>query len=135
MTPPQTLFVYGTLRRDAGQAVHHLLARHGTFVGEATVRGRLFDLGSYPGMTLDGDRGVVLGELYEITSDWPAFIARLDAYEGCAEDDPEPHQYRRELVTALRASGPPVDAWAYVLNVDPTGWPRIASGDYESRNS
>lgn len=130
---PRTLFVYGTLRRDAGHAMHDLLARHGTFLGEARVCGRLFDLGSYPGMTVGGDEGVVLGELYEIASDWAAFIARLDAYEGCGADDPEPHQYRRELVMAVRASGPPVEAWAYVLNVDPAGWPRIASGDYRSR--
>ena len=127
MPPPRTLFVYGTLRRDAGNALHPLIAGQGTFIGEARVRGRVFDLGSYPGMTLGGDDGFVPGELYEIASDWDAFIARLDAYEGCAEDDPEPHQYRRELVTAVRDSGPPVEAWAYVLN--------IASGDDGSRTA
>jgi gamma-glutamylcyclotransferase (GGCT)/AIG2-like uncharacterized protein YtfP len=132
MTDPRTIFVYGTLRRDPAHDLYHLLARHGRFIGDARVRGRLFDLGSYPGMTLDDDNGYVSGELYEITSNWPHVIARLDDYEGCTAADPEPHEYRREVVTALPSAGEPVTAWAYILNRDPGGLPAIESGDYLS---
>jgi gamma-glutamylcyclotransferase (GGCT)/AIG2-like uncharacterized protein YtfP len=132
MNEPRILFVYGTLRRDPAHELFHLLARHGHFLGDARVRGRLFDLGSYPGMALEHDSGHVSGELYEITSNWPSVIARLDEYEGCAIDDPDPHEYRRELVEAVRPTGETVTAWAYVLNRDPGGLPVIESGDYLS---
>jgi gamma-glutamylcyclotransferase (GGCT)/AIG2-like uncharacterized protein YtfP len=132
MGEPKLLFVYGTLRRDSSHELYHLLARHGHFVGDGRVRGRLFDLGSYPGMTLEIDNGYVLGELYEITSSWQDVIDRLDKYEGCSADDPAPHEYRRELVQALLPTGERVTAWAYVLNRDPRGLPVIESGDYLS---
>jgi gamma-glutamylcyclotransferase (GGCT)/AIG2-like uncharacterized protein YtfP len=135
MTEPRLLFVYGTLRRDPAHELYHLLARHGHFMGDARVRGRLFDLGSYPGMTLDHDNGYVSGELYEITSNWQDVITQLDEYEGCSADDPEPHEYRRELIEALRPAGRPVTAWAYVLNRDSRGLPVIESGDYLSWRS
>lgn len=127
---PQTIFVYGTLRRDPTHDLYHLLARHGRFIGDARVQGRLFDLGAYPGMALDDTNGFVTGELYEVAVNWPSVIARLDEYEGCSSNDAEPHEYRRELVQALRPSGEPVRAWAYVLNRDPQGLPVIESGDY-----
>lgn len=132
MTEPRLLFVYGTLRRDPAHELYHLLARHGHFVDDARVQGRLFDLGSYPGMTLESDNGYVTGELYELTSNWQDVIARLDEYEGCAADDPQPHEYRRELVEALLPTGGQVIAWAYILNRDPRGLPIIESGDYLS---
>lgn len=132
MTDPRMLFVYGTLRRDPAHELYHLLARHANFVSDARVSGRLFDLGSYPGMTLDADNGYVSGELYQVNSNWPYVIARLDEYEGCTDNDPQPHEYRRELVNAIRPGGPPTIAWAYVLNRDPQGLTQIESGDYLS---
>jgi gamma-glutamylcyclotransferase (GGCT)/AIG2-like uncharacterized protein YtfP len=132
MIEPRRLFVYGTLRRDSGHELYHLLARHGHFVDDVRVQGRLFDLGSYPGLVLEGHNRFVSGELYEITSNWPHVVARLDEYEGCAADDPEPHEYRRELIEVIRPTGAREKAWAYVLNRDPHGLPVIESGDYSS---
>ena len=123
------LFVYGTLR--GAHEPNHRLARQ-RFVGEATVRGRLFDLGSYPGMTIGEETGLVTGELYEIVTGWDEEIARLDQYEGCSASDPEPHEYRRAVVTALR-NGEAIEAWAYVLNRDATGLRVIESGDWRSK--
>lgn len=127
------LFVYGTLRRDPAHEMFHLLAKHARYVGDGTVSGRLFDLGEYPGMVASNDKSKVIGELYEIDrAKWRDVISRLDRYEGCSPDDPEPHEYRRELVNARLDSGAVLSAWAYVLN----GWPatdqEIKSGDYLS---
>jgi len=130
MTDSQTIFVYGTLRRDPESELSDLLARHWRFIGAATVQGRLFDLGAYPGLVLDETNGHVSGELYQITTSWPQVIERLDEYEGCTTADPQPHEYRRELVEAMRPSGDLISAWAYVLNRDPHGLPIIESGDY-----
>ena len=43
------LFVYGTLRKDIFNSARVLDAQHLAFVGEATFRGRLYDLGRYAG--------------------------------------------------------------------------------------
>lgn len=130
---PTRLFVYGTLRRDPSHEMFHLLAKHARFLGEATVPGRLFDLGDYPGMIVPDERGHVLGEVYDVDpAHWPSVIERLDRYEGCAAGDPEPHEYRREIVLATLASGPQVPVWAYVLNHAPSRVREIVSGDYLS---
>jgi gamma-glutamylcyclotransferase (GGCT)/AIG2-like uncharacterized protein YtfP len=108
-----------------------LLAKHARFVSIATVPGRLFDLGDYPGMVSSDERRVVFGELYEFDpSQWDAVIARLDEYEGCSSRDPEPHEYRREIVNARVGSGEILPAWAYVLNHRPARFQEIESGDY-----
>jgi len=130
MNDTRALFVYGTLRRDPAHKLYHLLARHARFLGDASVRGRLYDLGSYPGMVLSDQNDVVVGELYEIQTNWVDVIDQLDEYEGCASSDPLPHEYRREIVEALRPNGERIHAWAYVLNRDPQRLRRIESGDY-----
>jgi gamma-glutamylcyclotransferase (GGCT)/AIG2-like uncharacterized protein YtfP len=63
---------------------------------------------------------------------WTNVIQQLDEYEGCSDRDPEPHEYRRELVKVELPSDEPVDAWAYVLNRNPHNLREIASGDYLS---
>ena len=110
---PTQLFVYGTLRRDPAHEMFHLLARTARFVSEARVAGRLYDLGAYPGMTLSPNGKYVKGEIYEVDPvHWQSVIQQLDEYEQCREADPEPHEYRRELVRAVLPSGQAVEAWA-----------------------
>jgi len=130
---PTSIFVYGTLRKDQSHEMFHLLAKHGRFVGDATVAGRLFDLGEYPGMICPDETHRVIGEIYEIhVADWNDVVTRLDKYEGCSSDDPGPHEYRRELVSARLVSGAVVPAWAYVLTRFPAADHEIESGDYLS---
>jgi gamma-glutamylcyclotransferase (GGCT)/AIG2-like uncharacterized protein YtfP len=131
------LFVYGTLRGDPGQHyVSHLLEWNASILGEATVEGRLYDLGAYPGMTLTSDGRNVRGEVYEFAPDkWSTTIAQLDGYEGCAPGDPPPHEYRRQIVQATFFDGRRVAAWAYVLNRPTDGLPEIESGDWLRRKS
>ncbi|MEA2462850.1 MAG: hypothetical protein QOJ98_597, partial [Acidobacteriota bacterium] len=94
----------------------HVLAKTASFIGDARVAGRLYDLGAYPGMSLSSGGQYVRGEIYEVHPDhWSSVIQRLDEYEGCSDRDAEPHEYRRELVRAELRSGESVDAWAYVL--------------------
>src|SRR5260370_7335100 len=61
---------------------------------------------------------------------WESVIERLDEYEGCTASDPEPHEYRREVVDAYLPNGKTVPAWAYVLNRLSPGLKEIESGDY-----
>jgi gamma-glutamylcyclotransferase (GGCT)/AIG2-like uncharacterized protein YtfP len=36
------------------------------FIAEATVRGKLYDLGAYPGLVLDEFSSLAAGEVYEV---------------------------------------------------------------------
>jgi gamma-glutamylcyclotransferase (GGCT)/AIG2-like uncharacterized protein YtfP len=119
---PNLLFVYGTLRPSlaggAGQLVASLVQ-----AGAATMRGLLYDLGSYPGMVA-GD-GLVHGEVLRLSD--PDQLAALDAYEECHGPNP---LYRRELTIVRRENGEETVAWAYFYAGSVTEAKRIAGGDY-----
>ena len=111
MSDTPRLFVYGTLR---GSRVFDNVA---CFLGPAVVQGRLVPLGEYMAMVAEPGAGIVRGELYEIEPRaWEELMTKLDRYEGCAAEDPEPHQYARRLVTAQLNDGERHVTWAYVLN-------------------
>jgi len=46
---PDTIFVYGTLRRDANSEMHQLLTKYAEFVSDATYQGKLYKVDDYPG--------------------------------------------------------------------------------------
>ena len=121
---PAALFVYGTLRRTASGGRHPLL-RSARLVGAATMAGRLFDLGRYPGAVRDpGDRRRIFGELYEIPDAAAGPTLRtLDEYEG-------PEFVRRRAYVRLR-DGTRRAAWTYVLRGRPPSSARpVATGRY-----
>lgn len=126
------IFVYGTLRKDSGHDMYRVLARSSIFVGDATVNGDLYNLDTYPGLVLSSDaHSIVYGEVYELKPELAArVLAILDDYEGCGASDPIPHEYRRKLVRVRFLSGEATEAWAYLLNRDPTGLERIPGGNY-----
>jgi pyruvate carboxylase len=131
------LFVYGTLRDDPGHEMFHVLARNAKFVGEATVAGRLYDLGEYPGLVLSSERtDRVKGELYRLSEATAGnTLSVLDDYEGMGPSEPTPHEYRRALVTAYLTDGKSSTAWAYILDRPSTSLPRIMSGDFSEWRS
>ena len=108
------LFVYGTLRRGSAVPLARELAARAAYCGAATVCGRLYSLGPYPGILLGGgvaDR--VAGDVYELPME-PDLLARLDAYEGCARHSPQPHEFGRVRAPA-RLGDRPIDVWVYEL--------------------
>jgi gamma-glutamylcyclotransferase (GGCT)/AIG2-like uncharacterized protein YtfP len=124
------LFVYGTLRKGSRNSMHHMLAGGATLVGQARMRGRLFDLGEYPGFVpSDTVPGWVHGELYVLENS-VEMLARLDAYEGCGPGHPRPHEFERLCRDALMQSGASAQAWVYVYAGPVSGKPEIVSGDY-----
>jgi gamma-glutamylcyclotransferase (GGCT)/AIG2-like uncharacterized protein YtfP len=76
------LFVYGTLRPFVDIPMARWLEHVATYVGDARTRGRLYDLGSYPGLIDSVCRDDwVRGELYLLPM--RAMVLRLlDRYEG-----------------------------------------------------
>lgn len=79
----QNVFVYGTLRAGEVNDISEAAARHDIaepeWLGTATIRGRLFDFGAYPGLVVDGDGVDVKGDIYAIDD---ALVAVLDEIEA-----------------------------------------------------
>ena len=126
------LFVYGTLRKDPKNEMHHVLARYSISVGEGRIRGELYDLGTYPGVVLrDGCVDMMLGEVYGLNSQHASRMWQvLDHYEGCGPDCPEPHEYRRQRVHVFLDDGNEIDAWAYILTSLSPAAVRLPASDY-----
>ncbi|WP_186156772.1 gamma-glutamylcyclotransferase family protein [Burkholderia gladioli] len=64
------VFVYGTLRAGEINDIGRAAARHGIgaprLLGSATLRGRLYDFGDYPGMVPGAGEDHVHGDVYAI---------------------------------------------------------------------
>jgi gamma-glutamylcyclotransferase (GGCT)/AIG2-like uncharacterized protein YtfP len=107
------LFVYGTLMPGSDHPMALRLVAESASLGAATMSGRLYDLGDYPGAVSSSN---LLDRVYGILvrlSDPATSLRWLDAYEGCGEDDAEPHAYQRVIASACLASGQETDAWIY----------------------
>jgi gamma-glutamylcyclotransferase (GGCT)/AIG2-like uncharacterized protein YtfP len=122
------LFVYGTLRRRCRHPMARQLAQQARFVGEATVAGRLYDLGRYPGL-LEASTDRVHGDVYDLGDD-PAALRDLDAYEN--DESPRPAYFERQLARVLLQDGRECEAWVYWFRGPVREEQRIASGRYET---
>lgn len=124
------LFVYGSLRKGFHHEAYQYIYNYFHFVGDAKVRGMLYDLGPYPAaVPVDGDNFIV-GELYEIKNkdEYAYALAQLDDYEGVDPLEGEIKYYRRDAVEVLIADHT-IRAWIYWYNQPVEGYPCIASGD------
>ena len=122
------LFVYGTLLSAAGHPMGARLRHEAQLLGAATMPGRLYSLGRYPGMVeaADADR-LVHGELYSLGM--PAVTLRwLDAYEGMVPGKPELSPYARVERRARLASGATLDAWVYLYRKSVKVQPEVPHG-------
>ena len=126
----ERLFVYGTLRKDSRRSMHHMLAQQARFVGYARTRGRLYQLGGYPGLVSSGEpRAWVRGEVYALERP-SEVLARLDDYEGCGPNDAKPYEFERVQGEVVLESGETSLAWIYLYAGALVGRREIASGDY-----
>lgn len=132
MTSPgiYSLFVYGSLRRGFNTPAYEYISRYFKFSGEGKVRGKLFDMGSYPAGIATNDNNFITGELYEAKSpsEFSWAIGQLDDYEGVSVEADEVQLYRREL-TEVFTNGSVSHAWIYWYNGDVSGRPFVSSGD------
>jgi gamma-glutamylcyclotransferase (GGCT)/AIG2-like uncharacterized protein YtfP len=115
------LFAYGTLRR--GAPMHGMLAGRTTWLGPASVPGRLVDLGAFPGLVpaQAGDERV-RGDLFGLAADHrDALLDALDRYEGA--------RFERVRQVVAGPDGPTL-AWLYCYRGDTIGCRVVAGGDY-----
>lgn len=124
------LFVYGSLRRGFPSPAYEYISRYFNHVSDGTVKGRLYDMGTYPAAVPDTGNRFIQGELYKAKNEeefsWA--MAQLDDYEGVNVEGDEVQLYRRELAEVNTGNGTVV-AWMYWYNGAVAGKPVIESGD------
>lgn len=139
--PRATLvFVYGSLRRSAPEPLppgagkaRAALEAGGDWMGEASIQGRLFDVGDYPAaVSSRSPAEAVRGEVWRVRHPRRLF-AELDAYEEArpaAAREAGDAEYRRDRRRVRLAGGARASAWVYLYAGEVDSLPRIDSGDY-----
>jgi gamma-glutamylcyclotransferase (GGCT)/AIG2-like uncharacterized protein YtfP len=124
------LFVYGSLRSGFKSPAYEYVSRFFNFVGDARVRGKLYDLGDYPAAVPGDGENFIVGELYEVrdVSEFPWAIAQLDDYEGITAEPGEQSLYKRDAIDVY-VGDKTISAWIYWYAGDVSGRPLIESGD------
>jgi gamma-glutamylcyclotransferase (GGCT)/AIG2-like uncharacterized protein YtfP len=122
MRDQQYLFVYGTLRRAHGSLMSKWLARNVEFSGLGTYRGKLLNLGRYPGAIPSRDASdKVVGDIYTLPAG-TGILPVLDEYEG--------KEFCRKKATISLKNGKNVTAWIYIFCGPVSGLPVIRGGNY-----
>lgn len=124
------IFVYGSLRSGFPSDAYQYISKYFTLIGEAKVKGKLYDLGEYPAALPTNDDCFIVGELYNITNvdEFNRAMEQLDDYEGLHVEFGEKPLYRRKLANVF-LNDTSVKAWVYWYNNDIAGKPLIVSGD------
>ena len=137
-TPPgRFLFTYGTLMSTAagamGSAQRELLNHASTsLIRPATIAGRIFDLGQYPGLVETEGEGIVQGEVHELL-DPQTCLAWLDAYEGIVPGCHSHNEYVRVERQVALDSSEQLTAWVYVYQLSVTAFAPIPDGRWIAR--
>lgn len=113
------LFVYGKLRKGGALPMDENFPG-AVFVGNATVNGKLYDLGQFPGLVIDDSETVVHGAVYNVDD---GTLLQLDEIEASAE-------YYRQIKQALIGEEMK-KCWIYLPDPQKcTDDKLIASGDW-----
>jgi gamma-glutamylcyclotransferase (GGCT)/AIG2-like uncharacterized protein YtfP len=130
MDPARQIFVYGSLRSGFHHPAYEYISRYFVLIGNAKVKGRLYDMGEYPAAIPFDGNAFIVGELYAIkqADEFGWAIAQLDDYEGVNPENGETPLYRREQ-TIVYINDSETPAWIYWFNGDISGGTPIETGD------
>lgn len=122
--------MYGSLRSGFNHPAYDYISKHFTLVSEARVKGRMYDLGSYPAAIPVDDEAYIVGELYDLkkVEEFSWAMKQLDDYEGVHPEEGESPLYKRELTEAVYGNET-TTAWIYWYAGSVEDCPPIPSGD------
>ena len=124
MKHTELLFIYGTLL--PGLRLERAMdgAQH---LGPAKVKGRLYDIGSYPGLVEGED--LVAGEIYRLD---PQHLRRLDEVEEMVADDQDASLFWRVRIQIASGAHATQWVWCYRYNRSVKGLRAVTQGDYRA---
>src|SRR6202035_2132997 len=129
------LFVYGTLSPRHAPPEIAATVRRLRPVGQASVRGRLYDLGEYPGAVLsEKSRSVIRVEVSGPAWDRTT-LQSLDGYEGFEPNNRSSRLFLRRAWAVTMDDGKKLRCWVYVYNGTMKAAHALRSGRYSSRIS
>jgi gamma-glutamylcyclotransferase (GGCT)/AIG2-like uncharacterized protein YtfP len=124
------LFVYGTLLNKSNEFGAYLNTMC-SFYAEGKFKGRLYDIGEYPGAVPVADGSdYVYGKIF-VVNDADNVLKQLDYYEGFGADQAQPNLFIRERI-AIETGNESVMCWGYLYNLPVEGLRLIRSGKYLS---
>ena len=125
-----TLFVYGTLMRTSRHPFARRLSMESRFIGRATIEGKLYSMGRYPGLVEDASQqNKVYGEVVQLKN--ARSFAWLDEYEGCGPNWPHPQEYERKVLPVRLPDGGELECWTYVYKGKVTTFRWIPNGRFK----
>jgi len=124
------IFVYGSLRKGFLHPAYEYISRYFTPVTEAKVKGKAYDMGTYPVAVPTEEEFFLTGELYSINhpDEFAWAIAQLDDYEGLNTEEGESPLFRREAVEVYLPEKTE-QAWVYWFNGEIHESKLIVGGD------
>lgn len=104
-------------------------------VGHGQIRGKLYDLGQFPGAVASSDpRYRVDGEVYRL-DDIKRATKTLDEYEECYPTRPRQSLFVRKEMPVVMDDGTTETAWVYLYNRPVDESDLISRGSYRERMS
>jgi gamma-glutamylcyclotransferase (GGCT)/AIG2-like uncharacterized protein YtfP len=125
------LFIYGSLRQGFNNPAFAYISQYFSLIGNATVQGKLVDMGQYPVGVPTTENYTIKGELYKLNNsdefDWA--FEQLDDYEGIHVEANESPLFLRMETKATIQNNETLQCWIYWFNGDVQHKPIIESGD------
>jgi gamma-glutamylcyclotransferase (GGCT)/AIG2-like uncharacterized protein YtfP len=121
------LFIYGTLLNHNNEFAVYL-KDHSHFFANGKVRGKLYDIGEYPGAILDNGDEYIYGVILQIDDPEIVFL-EIDDYEGYGDEQPEPNEFIR-ISADVETASETVTCYIYVYNLPVDGLEKIEGGRY-----
>ncbi len=122
------LFVYGTLLSEGNEFASFLM-ENSIFYSNAKFRGKLYDIGEYPGAISDPGCGYFVHGQVFFMNDPETILRRLDDYEGFGDDQPQSNEFIRELIE-VETDDQLLKCWGYLYKFPVDGLWHIKSGNY-----
>jgi gamma-glutamylcyclotransferase (GGCT)/AIG2-like uncharacterized protein YtfP len=122
------LFIYGTLLNENNEYAVYL-KNHSRFHSYGRIKGKLYDIGEYPGAVLSSSgEDYIYGSILELDNPEDVFPV-IDNYEGYGNDQSLPNEFIR-ITASVEAPSATINCWVYVYNLPIERLKLIKNGRY-----